>query len=688
MQVNLKNDSISLMDRRFLYSVFVSIILILFSIYFLRPVSKVEENKEKQYIAKVEQFSNEVQKKSKSSQIWVDLKRGEQFENDDLIRTSSNSYAEVSFLETKAKLKVGNNSTILISKKQDVLDLEMLEGNIFVEVAESNKIELKAKGKKFKVENAKVGMDVKENGDFGIDVIEGSVGSENLLINKNNRFEMNANRSRIVENLFQFDIPQLGKDIRISRVDDTVLFKWKSKEIMKDYKFLIGKDKNDFNHIPIAKASLNEFSIKTVPGLYYWKIIAKNSKNEIVESPVIQSHFVKVRPPKILGPEDETTLNIRIEDKVEFRWLSFNQFSKSYIEVATDKKFENIVIFKDVRNTNSLVSDINLEERKYYWRIRSNIEDDTEEVVSKISEFELKYYSGLKSPVLTFPENHSVYLDTKDLQVNLSWEHVSGAKEYEVQISGKSNFYKKLKLKDNVFLLENLLPGTYEWKVWALDDKNNSSQASLGRSFVIQKVNKIKLAQFDEKLYFDPDGIFSNINWNKQGEDYFEVKVLNNSKEIFKQNSISSNIKITMRNIGNYSLQITGYKNDQIISQSDVKDFQIVEYPLLISPQWDAKTKALTQTDGFGSIELKFNEVANSYGYLIEVRDLSSRIIRVEQTATTNAYIRNLLPGDYLVFVRSVDKFNRKSELADALNINVPNTSGLSKPTLNKVRVR
>lgn len=381
-------------------------------------------------------------------------------------------------------------------------------------------------------------------------------------------------------------------------------------------------------------------------------------------------------------------LNLRIEDKVEFRWLSFNQFSQSHIEVATDKNFENMVIFKDVKNINSLVSDINLEERKYYWRIRSNTEDDSEEIVSKISEFDVKYYSGLKAPELVYPENHSVYLDTKDLQVNLSWEHVSGAKEYEVQISGKSNFYKKLKLKENILLLENLLPGVYEWKVWALDDKNNSSQASIGRSFIIQKVNKIKLAQFDEKLYFDPDGIYLNMNWEKKEEDYFEVKVLNKTQEIFKQNSISANIKITMRNLGQYSLQITGYKNDKIISQSDIKDFQIIEYPLLISPKWDEKTKAQTQTDGFGSIELGFSEVANSFGYLVEVRDLSSRIIRVEQTSTNKTHIKNLLPGDYLIFVRSVDKFNRKSELADGLNINVPNTSGLSKPTLNKVRVR
>jgi hypothetical protein len=93
----------------------------------------------------------------------------------------------------------------------------------------------------------------------------------------------------------------------------------------------------------------------------------------------------------------------------------------------------------------------------------------------------------LEAPRINFPPDQRAFASGGKGAVDLGWAEVSGAATYRVQVSDRQHFAQAMRdegqLKSTEFRLASLAPGTYYWRVAAVDSKGNDGQWSETRAF-------------------------------------------------------------------------------------------------------------------------------------------------------------------------------------------------------------
>ncbi|MGA7304631.1 MAG: T9SS type A sorting domain-containing protein [Rhodothermales bacterium] len=201
--------------------------------------------------------------------------------------------------------------------------------------------------------------------------------------------------------------------------------------------------------------------------LYYWRVRANNSGSENwSETWSFTTGSGTPDQVTLLSPIDGSTntpVNVT---------LSWNQAQKAeayQVQVATDTKFENLLIdLTGVSGTSMMLSDL-IYGQIYSWRVRGT-NSVTEGEWSTRRDFQT-VRGGDRQVKIVSPEGGATGIP---LETELVWNKVDGATSYHVQVATSFSFnlssivYEESQHPDTVFALTDLAPDTtYAWRVLA-----------------------------------------------------------------------------------------------------------------------------------------------------------------------------------------------------------------------------
>lgn len=202
---------------------------------------------------------------------------------------------------------------------------------------------------------------------------------------------------------------------------------------------------------------------------YYWRVRGKTGG---VYSPWSQvySFTTIMAAPNLIAPVKDT---ISVPLTTQFIWSKVDSAKKYRLYIATDSLLNDIVLKKDgvVDTTYSLTDVEKLTPlTQYYWAVAAQGNDGSEGKLSEIWNFK----TILGSPVLLTPENN---IRNTANSLTFTWEEVTGAADYQIQISRQSDFSINAldAVTNNITsqLLSQLAYNTnYYWRVRAKDSNN------------------------------------------------------------------------------------------------------------------------------------------------------------------------------------------------------------------------
>jgi len=264
-----------------------------------------------------------------------------------------------------------------------------------------------------------------------------------------------------------------------STVDSfTPTFTWNTVDGATEYQIQVSK-KPDFKKklVICENVDTNTYTaIKKLPPhkKYYWRVKAKDANGEWGPWSDVWS-FSTPKPgdigtPILVSPEEGST----VEDlRPTFTWEPVEGADKYEIEISKKDDFHKKGIKETVSSTSYTVESDLLPDTTYYWKVKvNNSHGNNWSEVWSFTTPESQDTDDLEAPILISPENDST---VEDLLPTFTWDEVDDATEYEIQVSKRADFKKKLVISEDIdtntyTLLEELSRHErYYWRVKAKD---------------------------------------------------------------------------------------------------------------------------------------------------------------------------------------------------------------------------
>lgn len=303
--------------------------------------------------------------------------------------------------------------------------------------------------------------------------------------------------------------PQADEKILKSNPKSEIEFRWTTPDETKNVYLEIAKDAK-FTEKVFSKNLLKENYLKQVlpDGEYF---VRMSAIYEGIEKPITsraQKFYLSLKPfdpPVIIdwtNPEEKTPQFFISQPSAELSWLSEqkNQVQSWRLSVAESEdalataqalKFET----KD-QNYKPI-----LEKPGRYIAMVEAVGKSNEVLArSPIKSFEIAPLPLLPAPKFN-PETGDLSASNQG-KLDLSWSSIDGAKEYQLTLYDKSgNEIKTSKFSKNSTALQNLLPGTYQVAVAAIDKHGRLGQKDNPRNVLVPnssglsapKLKKIKV---------------------------------------------------------------------------------------------------------------------------------------------------------------------------------------------------
>jgi hypothetical protein len=274
----------------------------------------------------------------------------------------------------------------------------------------------------------------------------------------------------------------LNSPVHDSNIFSTsITFSWNASPIAKGYTFQLST-REDFGTFVVNAGNLTTTS-RTVSNLqantqYYWRVWASN---EAGNSPI--SEIRKVRSATYSGMPPATTLSSPSNNSVVgatdilFSWQNQPNTEFYRLEISESTTFGSLVFSRSsIRGTSWMVPSLTVN-KTYYWRVRTSNPAGTGRY-SEVWKFSTSTGTvSLSQPTLVSPLNAALNQSTS---LNFSWNPVSNATSYDVQIS-ETNAFSSISFSQSSIsstsvtfgsLLENK---TYFWRVRAKTGSTTSN---------------------------------------------------------------------------------------------------------------------------------------------------------------------------------------------------------------------
>jgi predicted phage tail protein len=262
---------------------------------------------------------------------------------------------------------------------------------------------------------------------------------------------------------------QLPK-LTLSKVTDAALYEYQASQSADFSTVILDKTVN-----AIAYTLVNGQQLPL--GQIYWRARVIDAANNVSAWTAAKSFWVTTQKLPANGSFITTT-------QPQFTWAAVPNALTYSLKVCKQVDLTDCVLALDLNAVTGYKPSTSLDLGKYYWQLSVQTKDSPERMITPVLSFTITPAS-LAAPVLLTP---AVNLVTNDTTVEMTWQLVPEAENYEVQISQLANFATLVEtstLPETATTSTSLPDGRYYWRVRTLNTYDAPGKWSAVRNFTV-----------------------------------------------------------------------------------------------------------------------------------------------------------------------------------------------------------
>lgn len=660
--------------------------------YWYKSVSSVAfDYGDKKPVAQLIEAVNEVQRKPLKRLVWRSLSTNESLYSGELIRTTEDSAARIVFPQTGTEINLEPDSMILIGDDGDGLTLEFMKGFLQVKGGAEDKLRLKSGNNQISLAGTELSLGKAETGPVQLQILKGNPKIEG------------TDFQQLKEN-FTIIKPTPNSTIHIQPTgDDFVNFEWKQLE--KDFDLILeaGKSRKEMIEVPTVRNDLTKAMASLATGDYYYRLIAKpkDSTGDPIVSNVYRMRILPKRPPVAIFPTpDKVISSTEKMVMVPLRWANPGQLEGVVIQVSTSSDLKaNLQVLKS--DGPNLIETSLATNKTYFWRLTGYLPESNEAVTGPIYSFTIKEPDQFQPPALISPSAAaSISQNEANAKgVVFRWQTANGAQGYQVKIKGVSQPQFERTIPNSPSPLTNAIakdlpPGEYEWHVTSVSNEQQALAPTASRKFQIMALTRIEwLTDVNELTYlYGGEAPEFQVGWKNGPKETAKYKLtwrdVASETPAQEMEVDRTAAKVAVPNDGRYSLFVEGISaKGEVVAKSSELFIAVKASPQLPAPILAEGLPDPLKALRSGLINLNWTQVDGATEYVLEIKTATGDSVRVEKSANTKYQVSKLLPGDYKVTVRGVDKTGRRGLASSERPLVVPPVSDVSAPTMKRIKV-
>lgn len=655
-------------------------------------------------IARLVSKINDVQKKSVRKIIWQEAQDNEILRAGEAVRTAASSEARIEFLNSNAAIDLEPDSAIILEETDGKLALEFLQGNISVDANQSNEagspqLTLVSGGKKVSLGKSQLTLGRNAKGEMDVNILKGEVAG----------LSPSSSKIKVLS-------PQMGESLYINNSSgDLAQFEWQPLAQGYTVQLEYGLNREDMTILANASAAgeVGKLKADVAVGKIFFRLRAKseNPAQPEIYSPVLRASVYAKIPPQLLAPEKESLVTVNSADpEIQFLWSNPAQYKKIIFELATSADFKNKIKTEYLENTNRYVYSAE-KNGVYFWRVSGVLDGKKDVVSSQIQKFKVAVLNSILAPELERPRaGERIPVDlAQNPGVPLSWKHSPGADRYKVVVesmmaasartpaSVKNVSSKKVfEAEDQALqtVVKDLPPGQYAWTVSSIDKKNEASAPSEKRIFYVQKVPTLEWADGKREADYFYLSLKPSLNLEWKPGDLsatsweVTVKQEDQAQAFYKKKTTSLFVEIDVPADGQYVAEVEAYSDkNTLLGRTPPRSVRVLAAPLLPPPAYASTVPQEITATGNGSAQVQWVEVKNAHQYVLITKTPSGTTQEYKFNSLQGA-LNNLMPGEYKLSLRSVDKSGRVGPAGEERTLKVPDLSSMRAPKLKGVKIK
>lgn len=695
-----------------------------------------------QPIARPIEILNDVQRKAKTRVIWQNIGPYENLYSGEEIRTSENSEVKISLLHNGTTIHLEPDSLVVLQEAPGQVELDFLHGNLFIKSADDpnrrlDKAELIIKSGNSKIDLAKtdLALSKKVKGNLEVQVLKGQAnvqtGNKSVTIAQDHVGVVSESGVRVNYDTLTVISPVSGKTIYIHpTAPEPIEVRWKKISPQYNLAVELGASRTRMqilNQAPV-KGHVGSLKIPLKAGTFYWRLSAVHPDPKLpsLKSLVHRVNVLPMIPPLTVAPGNNEIL-IRYPDEdptVHFKWANPSGFSSIVLEIAQDKQLKKSL----VKNTfqDELAYDLrDLGPGNYFWRLTGYLPSQ-EFISSVVQSFSVTHQEILGVPRLVAPLDQQTlhFSKVQDSGVYLEWKEATGAKQYRIKMDrvyrlaqrkpssvhlgvmpgeppdGSGEVVSETVIEERIpmnhYRFLGFQPGVYRWSVRSIGRRDQISDSSLPRHFLIKGTEQLNWGRDTASPYYystDRPTLFLSWDHSQQLSSQWRLRWAagNELNEVAHEINLSrSQELLTLPIPGPYTVQVQALSSKGApLAATSMRTFQVLPLPSLPAPEFSEKIKLLNPitAEKNGSLALEWLMVVGAKAYIVEIRNSEGFLLEQMKFNQTQARVSKLRPGSYQLVLRSVDEQNRVGKPGDTKQLLVPSISDVRAPSLKGIKV-
>jgi len=554
-------------------------------VWHIKNEPKSMGDSESDVIAYIATTKKEIHRKGSNNALWEPAEELDRLRSGDSVRTSGDSEARIQFYQSQRYIDLEADSMIVIQKQESEINLELLEGSLFVNgvdkasgsgAAEPSKstLTLKSQGGKVDLSKSTAQLSGSSKDKVDLKVIKGSAQfiktsgkSETIQEGKvggigKSGMQVNAEKIKIMS-------PDNSKPYFTNALSPTpIIIKWSGFPTKAKITLESGTNRKKLEPTLTEKKSFDQLSIIWKPGVYYWKLKASDpdTKADLGESSIYKTDVIGRFPPTPIAPEPNFVLQTRKPtENITLRWNTPQEYKDVLVELQNDRTKQNI--FGKRLPSSVDAQDIpNLPLGTYSWKLTAFPADGSEPLKSPDYRFYINEKKLVKIPIVWNSNLQETQYFLTDPKLSLMWdtEAMDRVHKWKIQIAPDGTDISKVEAIESwqpKFEKTVTKPGRYLAFVSALDEENEPIGNSEVKPFNIQPLPLLiapKLLPDDSSEFLArPDGTFI-LHWNAVNEasNYAILIKDKDEKTVTQVNSTIPNLKLSNLMPGLYTVEI------------------------------------------------------------------------------------------------------------------------------------